>query len=425
MAMGAVIHLSRGRLQERERNGSNGGRASGRVALVLGGGGISGAAYHLGVLNAMNAMSERASVNHFDLYVGTSAGAVIATCLANGISPEDLILANLDHEDATIPAIGADEIMQPDRKGLLRSLVRWPLSVAGAVRRYIGHPFSTSLIDIFGAVAEGLPPGLYTTDGTERYLRRLLDAPGRSNHFDETRRKLLITATDLDTAESVVFGEDDAPDVPISEAAAASTAIPLLYAPRQVGDHVYLDGGLSSTTNIEVAIAHGAKLVVCINPLVPYVHDVRYLLPSATGLQSRHIAQKGFPHIAAQTFRIMAQAQVKKELEIISHAHPDVDIILVEPRRDDEHLFVFNLMDYASRERIARHAFETVAIDLVTRFPDYKKVLGRHGIKINRNLLIDQLQNVVEGGQPRFLGEVARAEKRAEAASASRSRKNI
>jgi predicted acylesterase/phospholipase RssA len=68
-----------------------------------GAGGITGAAYHLGVLNAMNAMSERASVNDFDLYVGTSAGSVLAACLANGITPEDLVLANLGHPTATIP----------------------------------------------------------------------------------------------------------------------------------------------------------------------------------------------------------------------------------------------------------------------------------------------------------------------------------
>ena len=416
--MGAVIHLSRGKFQEREQKRSKSSASPGRVALVLGGGGISGAAYHLGVLNAMNAMSERATVNDFDLYVGTSAGSVIGACLANGISPEELILANLDHEAATIRGIGPNEVMMPDR-GLIKSMVRWPLGVLGAVRRYLGHPFTTRLIDGLGALAEGLPPALYTTDGTERYLRDLLEAPGRSNRFDETRRRLFITATDLDSAERVVFGEEGAPDIPISEAAAASTAIPLLYAPRQVGDRVYLDGGLRSTTNIEVAIRHGAKLVVCINPLVPYVHDVRYLLPSATGLPSRNIAQKGFPHIAAQTFRIMAQAQVEKELELISHAHPDVDIILVEPRRDDEHLFVFNLMDYASRERIARHAFETVSIDLVTRFPAYKKVLGRHGIKINRELLIDQLQNVVEGGEPRFLGQVVETEHKADSAAST------
>lgn len=403
--MGSVIHLSRAPSGRADKARSRGRRASGGTALVLGGGGITGVAYHLGVLNAMNAMSERASVNHFDLYVGTSAGSVVAACLANGISPEELILANLGHPSATIPAIGPDEVMRPDRRGLLRSMVRWPMSLIGAVRTYVGHPFTTSLIDGLGAIAEGLPPALYTTDGTERYIRRLLESPGRSNTFGETRRKLLITATDLDTARTRVFGDtEDDVETPISEAAAASTAIPLLYAPRKIGNRTYLDGALRSTTNIDIAIEHGAKLIVCVNPLVPYVHDPRHLLPTATGLPSHSIAQKGFPHIAAQTFRIMAQAQVEKELEIVAAQHPDVDIILIEPRRDDEHMFVFNLMDYGSRERVARHAFETVAIDLVTRFPDYKKVCDRHGIKLSRNLLIDQLQGIVEGAEPKFFG---------------------
>jgi NTE family protein len=294
--------------------------------------------------------------------------------------------------------------MRPDRRGLLRSVIRWPFGVLGALRRYAGHPFSTRLIDGLGALAEGLPPALYTTDGTERYLRAILEEQGRSNEFGVTRSKLLVTATDLDSAQRVVFGAKGAPSAAISEAAAASTAIPLLYAPRTVGGHDFMDGGLRSTTNIDIAIAHGATLIVCINPLVPYMHDVRQLLPSATGLPSHHLAQKGFPHIAAQTFRIMAQAQLEKEIEIIGGSRPDVDIILIEPRADDEHLFVFNLMDYASRERIARHAFENVAIDLVTRGPDYRKVFSRHGIKIDRDALVDQLQEIVEGAEPRFIG---------------------
>jgi NTE family protein len=352
--MGTVIHLSKGRT--RAKGAAETRSSSGRTALVLGGGGITGAAYHLGVLTAMNAMSESASVNDFDIYVGTSAGSVIAACLANRITPEDLMLANLGHERATIPAISAAEIMAPDRRGIAKSLVRWPFGVLGAARRYIGHPFTTSVVDGLGAVAEGLPQGFYTTDGIERYLSELLNSPGRSNHFRDTRGRLFITATNFDTAERRVFGSDRNTSVKISDAAAASTAIPLLYAPRQIGDTVYMDGGLRSTTNIDVAIAHGAKLIVVVNPLVPYVHDIRHMLPTATGLPSRHLSQKGFPHIAAQTFRIMAEAQVEKELEVIRHAHPDVDIILIEPRRDDEHLFVFNLMDYGSRERIARHA---------------------------------------------------------------------
>ena len=417
--MGTVIHLSRGAFRSKEIPSSSKPAGGGRVALVLGGGGITGAAYHLGVLNAMNAMSEQVGVNDFDIYVGTSAGAVVAACLANGIGPEELIMANTGRGSKRTAGIGADEIMQLDRKGILGSIVRWPLGVLGALRRYVGHPFTTSLIDGLGALAEGLPQALYNTNGTERYLRELLSAPGCSNEFAGTRRKLLITATDLDSSRRVVFGADEGPEATISDAAAASTSIPLLYAPREIANRVYVDGGLRSTTNIDVAIGHGAKLVVCINPLVPYVHDVRHLLPTATGLPSRHIAQKGFPHIAAQTFRIMAQAQVEKELELIAKAHPDVDVILVEPRHDDEHLFVFNLMDYASRERVARHAFESVAIDLVTRFPEYKKVLGRHGIKLNRDLLIDQLQDIVEGSEPRFLESTTDGRARGSARSAS------
>lgn len=405
--MGTVIHLSRGQARRIER-GSN-PRSEGPIALVLGSGGITGAAYHLGVLTAMNAMSARATVNHFDIYVGTSAGAFVAACLANGITAEELTLANLGHPDANLPSIAADEIMLPDRRGLARSLIRWPMGVLGAVRRYVGHPFTTSLIDGLGALAEGLPRALYTTDGTERYLRRIFAASGRENRFDTTRRRLLVAATDIDSARRVVFGEDRSTDVPVSEAVAASTAIPLLYAPRRINGREYLDGALRSTTNIDIAIAHGAKLVVCVNPLVPYVHDPQHMLPTATGLPSQYLSQKGFPHIAAQTFRIMAQSQVEKEIEVISHAHPDVDIILIEPRLDDEHLFVFNLMDYGSRERIARHAFESVAIDLVTRFPEYKRVLGRHDIKIDRDRLIEQLQGIIEGAEPRFFGRAERA----------------
>ena len=398
--MGTVIYLSEGQLSKATTKPTGGG--SGRTALVLGGGGITGAAYHLGVLNAMNAMSDRASVNDFDMYVGTSAGAIIASCLANGITPEQLTRAQLGTGDGTIPEIGPDEILMPERRGILKSAVRWPFSVLGALRRYAAHPFSTSIIDGFGALAEGLPPGMYTTDGTERWMRRLFETGGRSNHFHETKRELLVTATDLDSASRVVFGRSSTNDVTISDAAAASTAIPLLYSPRRIQDRVFLDGGLRSTTNIDVAISHGAKLVVCINPLVPYVHTSGDLLPTATGLPARDISEKGFPHIAAQTFRIMAAAQVEKEIELITHAHPDVDIVLIEPRRDDEHLFLFNLMDYASRERVMRHAFESVAIDLVTRFPDYKKVGDRHGIKLNRAKLIEQLQQIVSGSEPKF-----------------------
>ena len=59
---------------------------------------------------------------------------------------------------------------------------------------------------------------------------------------------------------------------------------------------------------------------------------------------------------------------------------------------------------------VGMHEYESVAIDLVTRFPDYKKVCGRHGIKLNRDRLIDQLQHIVSGAEPRFFSATEKDE---------------
>lgn len=67
---------------------------SGRTALVLSGGGRTGAVYHIGALRALNEALLDRSVNDFDLYVGTSAGAIIAACMANGLSTTEMRLSS-------------------------------------------------------------------------------------------------------------------------------------------------------------------------------------------------------------------------------------------------------------------------------------------------------------------------------------------
>src|ERR1700754_43361 len=62
-------------------------RPSSRTALVLGGGGFTGGVYQIGALRALDLLSSNRSVNQFDIYVGTSAGALIASLVANGVTP--------------------------------------------------------------------------------------------------------------------------------------------------------------------------------------------------------------------------------------------------------------------------------------------------------------------------------------------------
>ena len=122
-------------------------------------------------------------------------------------------------------------------------------------------------------LADGLPSGLYTGAGIERYLHEVLSEPGRTDDFGELACELYLTATDLDTCERVVLGVDGARDVPISTAVRASGALPMVYAPVRVHERELIDGGIVSTTNLDLAVEAGAKLVVVINPIVPFVND--------------------------------------------------------------------------------------------------------------------------------------------------------
>jgi len=80
-------------------------------------------------------------------------------------------------------------------------------------------------------------------------------------------------ATDLDSCERIVFGEPGWDDVAISRAVSASTALPVLYAPVAIAGRELIDGGIVSTTNLDVAAAHGATLIIVVNPLVPFSNE--------------------------------------------------------------------------------------------------------------------------------------------------------
>src|SRR4029077_7063439 len=118
--------------------------------------------------------------------------------------------------------------------------------------------------------------------------------------FRELERQLYITATDLDTCERIVFGAAGWDDVPISTAVRASTALPMVYRPVRVRDRELVDGGIVSTTNIDLALEAGGEVVVVVNPLVPYVNDFSKTVTTLGGRRARHVSDMGFPQIGYQ-----------------------------------------------------------------------------------------------------------------------------
>lgn len=382
-----------------------------RTALVLAGGGLSGAVYEIGALRAIDDLLIDRSVNDFDIYVGTSAGAMISTMLANGFSPEKM-LAALEGSDGA-----AYQLRRKDIFGVnLPESLAWGLSIPKrfleAWGNYLLNFNRMTFFDLMWSLSEVLPPGFYDGLALEQYVRRVLENSQRTNDFARLACELYIIATDLDSGERAIFGSGHQAEVPISLAVAASSAVPLLYRPVRIHGRDYVDGGLRGNASIDLAIEQGANLVVCINPMVPF--DNRGLdhvsTPDAGEL---HLSERGVQSIATQTLRITTHAGLQYHVKQLRRAHPEVDIILIEPKAEDHEMFFNNIMNYSARLAIARHGFESATLDLAEDYQTYKQILARHNIPITRRLVIEEIAEIqASGNDPEVIRKVLEARSR-------------
>jgi predicted acylesterase/phospholipase RssA len=379
-----------------------------KTALVLAGGGLTGAVYEIGALRAVDDLLVDRTVNDFDIYVGTSAGALVASGLANGISPESLLQA-IEGSHPEIKPIKLHDIFALNGRGILKRSLSLPGHLVGAWGQYLRNLGDMSLVDLLWSLTEALPVGLYDSMALERYLRAALSSGGYTNRFEDLPKELYIIATDLDTGERAVFGPGEQRAASISTAVAASAALPLVYKPVRIGDRDYVDGGLRGNASLDIAIEHGATLILCINPMVPFDHQEQR---SALQNESKGgpLSDKGLQAVASQVTRIASHANLHYHIKQLSRRHPEVDIILIEPRPDDQRMFFYNIMRYSVRSAVARHGFETVTLDLAEDFQTYKQILARHRIPISRRLVIQELAEIRESGyDPQVIRSVLEA----------------
>ncbi len=354
-----------------------------KTALVLGGGGFTGGVYEIGALRALDLLAVNSTVNNFDVYVGTSAGSFIAALCANGVTPEEMMRVVTRQGQLPFKDINIGDLLRPNLWEFARKGAVMPLRAAKLARQVIAQPGGVSLMDIVMGLADGLPSGLYTGSGIERYLHKVLSEPGRTDDFSKLACELYLTATDLDSCERVVLGHGGAGDVPISTAVRASGALPMVYAPVRVGDRDLIDGGIVSTTNLDLAVEAGAKLVVVINPIVPFINDLSPEARELTGKRPRRVADMGFAQIGYQVAKLVAHQRLHELAKGWEQRYPGVDIVLIEPEQADELMFQTSMMSFTSRVEIARHGFESVTKQLAGEYDRYQAVAERHGLDIS------------------------------------------
>jgi len=358
-------------------------RTRSKSALVLGGGGFTGGVYEIGALRALDLLSVNRTVNEFDVYVGTSAGSFVAAAVANGVTPEEMMRVIVQQVPTPFPDASISALLKPNYLEFVTKGAMLPLRVAQVVRSLLRDLGQVSAVDLVVGLAEALPSGLYTGQGIERYVRTILSDPDRTDDFRLLEPELYLAATDLDTCERIVLGAQGWDDVPISTAVQASSALPMIYKPVKVKDRELIDGGVLSTTNVDIAVEAGAKFIVVVNPLVPYVNDFEKRIPTLTGSRARRVSDMGFPHIGYQAFKLVAYQRLHEMARRWEQRYPGVDIVLIEPEPNDELMFQTSIMNYTSRVDIARHGFQSVTLKLAHDYARFKRICARHGIEIS------------------------------------------
>jgi NTE family protein len=203
-----------------------------RRALVLGGGGVTGIAWEIGLLAGL--AEGGVDLTSADLVIGTSAGSVVGAQILSGVALEGLYTGQLRDATGEIAA----------RLGL------------GAIARFVVASLWPG--DERRARARLGRAALAARTGPESERRAVFEGLLRSHSWPE--RQLLITAVDAETGEARVFDRDSG--VPLVDAVAASCAVPLVWPPMTIDGRRYIDGGVRSIANADLASGCGRVVVL-------------------------------------------------------------------------------------------------------------------------------------------------------------------
>ncbi|HZV54032.1 MAG TPA: patatin-like phospholipase family protein [Rhodocyclaceae bacterium] len=351
----------------------------------MAGGGPLGGIYEIGAIAALAEAMDGVDFNDLDAYVGVSAGGFIAAGLANGLTPIEMCRMFIDSESAEVP-FDPEILLRPAFSEYGRRAASVPGLIWESLRDYFSNPMQKNMLSSFQRLARAIPTGVFDNRALSEFLERLFTSRGRSNDFRDLRRRLFLVATDLDSGASVAFGSRGQDKVPISKAVQASAALPGLFPPVEIDGHWYVDGALRKTMHASIALKEGARLVLCVNPLVPF--DAELAAKASHGRRQK-LVDGGLPVVLAQTFRSIIHSRMQVGIAKYEMEYRDADVILFEPNSDDTEMFFANIFSYSGRKRLSEHAYRKTREELLHRYDELAPKLARHGVSIRRDVLLD------------------------------------
>lgn len=352
-----------------------------RRGLCLTGGGVTGAMFQVGCIAALEDRIEGFKISDFDVFVGAQSGATLATFLAGGLPIQRIYRALLDPADDLFP-LARNHLLRFDMQEILRVFGTTIAAARQVISSAAGSPLDINLWAELDRFVDTLPAGLFTLDPYERFVSEVMTRRGVPLTFPEMQKQLLIVANDLDAGARAVFGAGDLMNVPVSQAIAAASAIPILYAPVTVDGRDYVEGGIGDVAHADLAEQAGCRLVVVINPLVPVrATPESGAVPTGHGRKNR-IREKGVLWVYNQAMRMRMEARMKLGFERFRAEHPDTTIALIEPDPTNANLFMHSPMNFAARRAILEEGYNSTRRSLADPESSLRQTLERAGYTV-------------------------------------------
>lgn len=240
--------------------------------LVLGGGGITGIAWETGLLTGL--AEAGVDLTSADRVVGTSAGSIVGAQVTNdlGLGLEELYRRQL------LPPAGVGDGGVP--------LAR--IGAAVAVEFVISLTRARGDVERFGRILGGRAVRTASRGRTPSVAERYQQVALRIGGLQWSDRDLVVTAVDVATGRLVAFGpRGEHPEVSLEDAVNASCSVPCVYPPIPIGDATYVDGGVRSGGNADLAA--GFDPVVALTPLDRRIGPLRSASDQLRDLGVRHV----------------------------------------------------------------------------------------------------------------------------------------
>lgn len=304
-----------------------------RRGLVLGGGGVLGAAWSVGALSGLE-QEHGLDAREFDVIVGTSAGSVLGSLLAAGVSVAQLAEHQEGRPISEGPLAGYAWDYESATGGPrpTRPRLRGPGSLrlmASSLRSGLRMP-PTAMLSAF------LPVGTGSLDRVGHLIDAVTPMEEWSPHGD-----LWIVALDYDSGRRVVFGRAGSPAVPLSRAVMASCAIPGWFEPVEIDGRTYIDGGAWSATSVDVVANAGLDEVIVIAPMVSFELD------APEGVLSR-LERRWRSQVTRRCLDEVAEVEAN-----------GARVVLVGPGREDLEAMGGNIMDGRRRRNVLETSMRT------------------------------------------------------------------